>query len=161
MSDRIRITITANDKTYTLGQTAAEQTAVSHAVNVVTDPRGVMTARPSHYETTVNRLMNPRNGQLTLLQVAVASQRFNLLAKDATKHPKATITEQVRRGNQWVDLHCTKLSDFQPSEYSLTWSGEGSDGLNGCTIHESIALLSSSGEETDMINPDPAPFVLT
>jgi hypothetical protein len=158
MSNRTQVTITANDATYNIGKTVAEHTTVSHEVQVVTDHRGVMMARPEHYATMVRNIMNRRKGELLLLQVAIASQRFNLLARDQAKHPKAQIIEQVKRGNQWVDLHRTDLVDFQPGEYSLAWEGDGNDGLHGCTVHEELALVSSSGKESDMGRNDQAPF---
>lgn len=160
MQNRTQITITANDKTYNIGHTVAENVTVEHSIAVVTDDCGRMTARPVHHVTTVHRTVNRRDGKFLLMQVAIASQRFNLQAMDAAKHPKAVVTEKLRRGNQWIDFHRSEFADFQPSDYSFVWTGSGNDGLHGCTIHESITLLSTSGSETELGANVPRPFNL-
>ena len=149
---------TANGKAIDAG--VGEKLSITQEVEAHCNDHGAFTARPPHYQVKVHRTMPREAGTLKLMQVAVASQRFNLLAAQQDKHPKGTFVEQTRRGRKTIDLYRLEIADFQADEWSFSWIGEGNDGLTGCTVAEELVLIASAGVVVNLADSGKAPFDL-
>jgi hypothetical protein len=154
------MTCTANDATFKAGQLSAEKLNFSLSLEDQVNDRGIVTAAPSHVTVQTSRVMPRETGSLTFLALAIASQRFNLLANQRDKHPVATFVDQEKRGRRTIDVYRFEISDFQADEYRLTWDGNGTDHLRGCTFEEHLTLIASAGKVALLIDNSEAAFDL-
>jgi hypothetical protein len=152
------MTITANGQTIQAGQSETEALRFTYEVESETDHRGVVTARPPHATVGVTRTMPRDTGALTLLNLAVSSQRFNLLAAQKDKHPKGTFVAKTTRGRQTIDLSRLEIEDFQAEDYTFTWIGGGNDGLTGCTVAEEVTLIAAAAKVVNLADNGEAPY---
>jgi hypothetical protein len=158
MATRTLITVSSNGVNIPVATREAEMASFEPTTESRLASNGAMVARPDGHHSTLRRTMNRRDAKLTLLQVAIASQRFNLLARSPDQHPTAVVEEQRQHGTEFITDVTTHLRDFQPTVYELECDGDGAAHLSGCTVHESLKIVASTGTITLTADPVPVPF---